>query len=127
MDWEIYPDGLLESLERIRRDYAPQAILVTENGAAFPDSWDGKLSVADPERMSYLSQHIGRVGQAITNGIPVRGYFAWSLLDNYEWAWGYSKRFGIVYVDFPSQKRVIKESGYWYASLIATLQDQQKK
>ncbi len=124
MDWEIYPDGLLEALERIHRDYAPPAILITESGAAFPDTWDGSSHVNDLERTQYLNQHIQRVRQAVMRGIPVRGYCAWSLLDNYEWAWGYGKRFGIVYVDFPSQKRIIKRSGYWYASLISTLKEQ---
>jgi beta-glucosidase len=121
MGWEIYPDGLLASLERIRQDYAPPAILITESGAAFPDSWDGTSPVMDLDRTRYLAQHIERVAQAASNGIPVRGYFAWSLMDNYEWAWGYSKRFGLIYVDFPSKQRIIKESGYWYASFIDTL------
>jgi beta-glucosidase len=121
MGWEIYPDGLLASLERIRHDYAPPAILITENGAAFPDRWDGTSSVVDLERTRYLAQHIERVAQAVSNGIPVRGYFAWSLMDNYEWTWGYSKRFGLVYIDFPSNQRIIKESGYWYASFIDAL------
>jgi beta-glucosidase len=125
MQWEIYPEGLLEGLERIQREYAPRAILITESGAAFPDCWDGESVVADTERMQYLDQHIQRVGEAIAKGIPIRGYFAWSLLDNFEWAWGYSKRFGIIYVDFSSQKRIIKESGHWYASFIATLRNQQ--
>ncbi|HEY4387819.1 MAG TPA: GH1 family beta-glucosidase [Ktedonobacteraceae bacterium] len=127
MDWEIYPDGLLETVERINRDYAPPTILVTESGAAFADNWDGKSNVSDLERTHYLNLHIQRIGQAVARGIPMQGYFVWSFLDNYEWAWGYSQRFGIIYVDFLSQKRVIKESGYWYASLIAALRDKQKK
>lgn len=121
MGWEIYPEGLLEVLERIHREYAPPAILITESGAAFPDCWNGDGIIPDRERMQYLCQHIESVGRAVAKGIPVRGYCAWSLLDNYEWAEGYSKRFGVVYVDFPSQKRIIKSSGQWYASFIASL------
>lgn len=116
--WEIYPEGLLEALQRVQREYAPPAILITENGAAFPDHWNGNQSIHDPLREQYLLQHIQKVEQAIAQGIPVQGYFAWSLLDNYEWAEGYSKRFGLVYVDFPTQRRIIKGSGHWYASFI---------
>lgn len=119
--WEIYPEGLLEALERLHREYAPPAILITESGAAFPDQWDGDGKICDPQRAQYLREHIHSVGRAVAQGIPVRGYFAWSLMDNYEWAEGYSKRFGVVYVDFPTQKRVIKESGQWYASFITSL------
>ncbi len=117
-NWEIYPQGLLEALQRVQRDYAPPAILITENGAAFHDHLNGDQPIHDPQRKQYLLQHVRKVEQAIAQGIPVRGYFIWSLLDNYEWAEGYSKRFGLVYVDFPTQQRIIKESGQWYASFI---------
>jgi beta-glucosidase len=116
--WEIYPRGLVDALERVHRDYAPPLILVTENGAAFADQWDGKTPVRDQRRVEYLRDHIEALAQARRQGIPVGGYFIWSLLDNYEWADGYSKRFGIVYVDYATQRRVIKESGRWYAALI---------
>ncbi len=120
MGWEVYPDGLRLLLRRLHDDYAPRAMLITENGAAFQDHWDGDGYIADPQRIHYLDTHIGAVGQALMEGVPVRGYFAWSLMDNYEWAEGYSKRFGIVYVDYPSQRRIVKESGHWYASFLAS-------
>jgi beta-glucosidase/6-phospho-beta-glucosidase/beta-galactosidase len=100
MGWEVYPNGLTDLLSRLHRDYAPPAMLITENGAAFKDQWDGNNHVNDPQRVHYLEQHITAIGSAIAQGAPVRGYFVWSLLDNYEWHDGYSKRFGIVYVDY---------------------------
>jgi beta-glucosidase len=92
---------------------------VTENGAAFYDmrSHDGR--VRDPERCDYLAQHLEAVGRAIDQGAPVRGYFVWSLLDNFEWGWGYSKRFGLVYVDYPTLERVPKDSFRFYRDFIA--------
>src|SRR5206468_9830394 len=99
MDWEVYPDGLYDLLVRVHRDYAPPCIYVTENGAAYPDVRGHDGSVVDPERVSYLEGYIGAVGRAVEDGVPVNGYFVWSLLDNFECAWGYWKRFGIIYVD----------------------------
>src|SRR6266700_806282 len=118
MGWEVYPQALADVLVRVYRDYAPRAIAVTENGAAFADQWDGRDSVSDPLRVQYIREHIQAFGQARAQGIPVRGYFVWSLLDNFEWAEGYSKRFGIVYVDYPTQRRIVKDSGRWYAAFI---------
>ena len=117
--WEIYPDGLSDLLIRLHREYALPKIYITENGAAFKDQWHGEDQVHDPHRIDYLRAYIAGVARAIKQGAPVRGYFTWSLLDNYEWADGYSKRFGIVYVDYKSQRRVIKDSGHWYANLLA--------
>jgi len=119
MGWEVYPEGLFQLLTRVARDYAPPAIYVTENGAAFGDvrSHDGR--VHDPERTAYLESHIGAVLRAAADGAPVSGYFVWSLLDNFEWAHGYSKRFGIVYVDYPTQRRIPKQSALWYRDMIA--------
>jgi beta-glucosidase len=119
MDWEVYPDGLHDLLVRLRDDYAPPAIYITENGAAFPDVRGHDGSVRDPERQAYLESHIAAVGRAVEAGVPVRGYFVWTLLDNFEWAWGYWKRFGIVYVEFPTQERVPKQSFEWYRDFIA--------
>jgi beta-glucosidase len=119
MDWEVYPDGLEDLLVRLRNDYAPPAIYITENGAAFPDVRGHDGRVHDPERLGYIEGHVDAVGRAVEAGVPVRGYFVWTLLDNYEWAWGYWKRFGIVYVDFPTQERVPKDSFYWYRDFIA--------
>jgi beta-glucosidase len=119
MGWEVYPQALTDVLVRVHRDYAPRAIAVTENGAAFADQWDGSDHVSDPQRVDYLREHLKALGRAQAEGVPVRGYFVWSLLDNFEWAEGYSKRFGIVYVDYPTQRRVVKDSGRWYAAFIA--------
>jgi beta-glucosidase len=119
MGWEIYPDGLHDLLVRLRDDYDPPALLVTENGAAFADVRVHDASVADPERREYLESHIAAVGRAIEEGVPMKGYFVWSLLDNFEWAYGYSKRFGLVYVDYPTLERVPKESFHWYRDFIA--------
>ena len=119
MDWEIYPDGLHEVLLRLHREYGVKALYVTENGAAFIDTRDHDGRVRDPERTAYLEQYVRSVGRAIDDGVPVRGYFVWSLLDNFEWAEGYSKRFGLVYVDYPTLERVPKSSFYWYRDFIA--------
>jgi beta-glucosidase len=119
MDWEIYPDGLHEVLLRLHREYGAKALYVTENGAAFADTRDHDGRVRDPERTAYLEQYVRSVGRAIADGVPVHGYFVWSLLDNFEWAEGYSKRFGLVYVDYPTLERVPKSSFYWYRDFIA--------
>jgi len=120
MGWEVYPDGLYRLLVRLAEDYAPPAIYITENGAAFSDVpvHDGR--VHDVERTAYLDEYIGAVGRAIADGSPVKGYFVWSFLDNFEWAEGYAKRFGIVYVDYPTLERIPKDSFYWYRDLIAS-------
>ena len=114
--WEVYPEGLHDVLMRVHQDYAPVALYVTENGAAFDDRLiDGR--VVDPERQAYLHDHLLQALRAIEAGAPLRGYFAWSLLDNFEWSHGYSKRFGLIYVDYGTQERTIKESGRWYAGV----------
>jgi len=120
MGWEVYPDGLHDVLVRVARDYEPAAIYITENGAAFPDVRVHDGAVHDIERTAYLESYIAAVGRAIAAGAPVKGYFVWSLLDNFEWGFGYSKRFGIVYIDFPTLERVPKDSFYWYRDLIAS-------
>ena len=119
MGWEVYPQALTDVLVRVHHDYAPRAIVVTENGAAFADQWDGSNHLSDPQRLHYIRDHILALEQAQAQGVPLRGYFVWSLLDNFEWAEGYSKRFGIVYIDYPSQRRIVKDSGHWYAAFIA--------
>ena len=102
MGWPVAPDAFGELLTRVGRQYQPKAIYVTENGCAFPDTLvDGRVD--DPRRTAYLAGHLAALSGAIEAGSPVRGYFAWSLLDNFEWGHGYSKRFGIVYVDYPTQ------------------------
>lgn len=117
--WEVYPAGLTDLLLRLKRDYAPPAIVVTENGAAYEDAWDGNGHVNDPERLAYVREHIMALGRALAQDVPLRGYFLWSLLDNFEWAEGYSKRFGMIYVDYATQRRVVKASGRWYADFLA--------
>jgi beta-glucosidase len=125
MGWEVYPDGFYDCLVRVTRDYAPPAIYVTENGAAFGDVRLHDGSVSDPERIEYLAGHLAAVARAIAAGAPVRGYYVWSLLDNFEWAAGYAKRFGIVYVDYPTLERVPKGSFYWYRDFIAAQREQE--
>jgi beta-glucosidase len=118
MDWEVYPDGLYEVLMRLHDEYAVPRIYITENGAAFGDIRGHDGEVRDPERQGYLEGYIRAVGRAVQAGVPVSGYFVWSFLDNFEWAHGYSKRFGIVYVDYPTLERVPKGSFHWYRDLI---------
>jgi beta-glucosidase len=118
MGWEVYPEGLKDLLVRMQRDYELPDVYITENGAAYPDTRTNG-SVADPSRISYLERHLGALRDAISEGVPVRGYFLWSLLDNFEWAFGFSRRFGIVYVDFDTLERVPKDSFLWYRDLIA--------
>jgi beta-glucosidase len=120
MGWEVYPEGLRRLLVRISQEYQPPAIYITENGAAFGDVRGHDGHVHDPERTDYLRTHIGAVADAVMEGAPVRGYFVWSMLDNFEWAEGYSKRFGIVYIDYPTLERVPKDSFYWYRDFIAS-------
>jgi beta-glucosidase len=117
--WEVYPDGLTDLLVRLKRDYGPRAIIITENGAAFEDCWDGGCQINDVERLAYVRDHIYAVGRALAQDVPVRGYFLWSLLDNFEWGEGYGKRFGMVYVDYETQRRIVKASGRWYADFVA--------
>ena len=123
MGWEVFPQGLTDLLVRLNSDYAPPALIVTENGAAFEDAWNGDGVVHDTLRQEYIAQHLGAVSRAIEQGVPVAGYFLWSLTDNFEWALGYSKRFGIVYVDYPTQRRIVKDSGLWYASFLRSLKE----
>src|SRR5204862_3542370 len=105
---------------RLAAEYAPPAIYVTENGAAFADVRGHDGRVHDRERTAYLESHIAAVSRAVAEGAPVSGYFVWSLLDNFEWAHGYSKRFGIVFVDYPTLERIPKGSYYFYRDLIAS-------
>jgi beta-glucosidase len=117
MDWEIYPAGLYELLTRLQKEYA-KPLYITENGAAFDDKLkDGKVN--DKKRVEYLKAHFKQAYKAIQDGVDLRGYFVWSLMDNFEWAYGTSKRFGIVYTDYPTQKRIIKDSGFFYKQIIA--------
>jgi beta-glucosidase len=117
--WAIEPDGLTEILLRVREDYGDIPLYITENGAAFFDYADPTGAVRDPERIEYLSSHLVAAHAAISKGVDLRGYFLWSLLDNFEWADGYSQRFGIVFVDYRTQQRIPKASAFWYRGVIA--------
>ncbi len=119
MGWEVYPDGLYNILGRLHFEYGFPAIYITENGAAYKDQVGPDGRVDDPARLSYIKRHLEKVSQAIDIGVPVKGYFAWSLMDNFEWAFGYSKRFGLIYVDFETQKRILKSSAKWYGQVIS--------
>ena len=118
MGWEVYPEGLTELLLRLHRDYPGPSFWVTENGGAFPDPWvDGQ--VADEARQRYLQRHIAAVAAARAEGVPVGAYMVWSLMDNFEWASGYEKRFGIVHVDYSTLTRTLKDSARWYQGFLA--------
>lgn len=120
--WEIYPEGLYELLTRLDRDHLAARpglpILVTENGIAVPDGLDADGRCRDERRIRFLRDHLTQAHRALVQGVRVQGYFAWSLLDNFEWALGYRARFGLIYVDFETQQRTIKDSGRWYARVI---------
>jgi beta-glucosidase len=116
--WEIYPVGLSELLIRIWEQYQPEKIFITENGIPVPDGIDFDGKVRDYRRIGYLSDHILQAYSAIEAGVPLQGYFVWSFLDNFEWAYGYQMRFGLVHVDFETLARTTKESGHWYAQVI---------
>jgi len=120
MGWEIYPESLYDLLVRVDKDYGPIPIYITENGAAFDDRVEnGK--VHDAKRTDYLERHFAQAARAIEAGIPLKGYYVWSLLDNFEWAFGYERRFGIIYVDFDTQERIMKDSAIWYKQFLQEL------
>lgn len=118
MDWEINPEGLHDLLVYLDKEYGGIKIIITENGAAFNDIVNREGKVEDDNRLDYLYTYLEQVHRAIDSGVNVKGYYAWSLMDNFEWGHGYSKRFGLVYVDFKTQKRILKKSAYWYSEVI---------
>jgi beta-glucosidase len=118
MGWEVDSDGLRQVLVRVAREYDAPPIYVTENGAAYPDILrDGHVD--DRDRIAYVNGHLAACAAAIAEGADLRGYFLWSLLDNFEWSWGYTRRFGIVHVDYATQVRTPKASARWYRQLMA--------
>jgi beta-glucosidase len=117
MDWPIEPIGLTDLLVGLQREYGPRHVMVTENGAAFDDEVGPDGAIHDAERAAYLREHVAAAHAAIAAGVPLEGFFVWSLLDNFEWAEGYSRRFGIVHVDFRTQARTPKDSAAWYRGL----------
>lgn len=118
MDWEVHAEGLEQLLLRLTGEYGVQRIYVTENGSAYEDAVAADGSVHDPERVRFLEEHLAACARAVAKGAPLAGYFAWSLLDNFEWAYGYDKRFGLVHVDYATQRRTVKSSGRRYAELV---------
>ena len=118
VDWEIYPDGLTNVLKRLYFNYQPRKIHVTENGASYSTPPDEKGNIHDEYRTNYLRTHFAAMYRAIQAGVPLAGYFVWSLMDNFEWSHGYSQRFGIVWVDYETQKRTLKDSAKWYKNVI---------
>jgi beta-glucosidase len=118
MGWPIIPTALTDLLVRLQRDYGSVPFVITENGAAFDDHLDGADVVDDERRVAYIAGHIEALERARELGVDVRGYYVWSLLDNFEWEHGYAQRFGIVFVDFPTQRRIPKRSALWYRDLI---------
>jgi beta-glucosidase len=118
MGWEVWPENIYHLLKKFAAYSGVKRIIVTENGAAFPDKLEGE-QVHDPQRIQFIQDHLAQVLRAKQEGVPVEGYFYWSLLDNFEWAEGYRPRFGLVYVDYPTQKRVLKDSGKWFREFLA--------
>ncbi|MBN2184420.1 MAG: beta-glucosidase [Candidatus Krumholzibacteriota bacterium] len=118
MGWEVYPEGLYKLLSRVSRDYDPKNIYITENGAAYSDGPDESGRIRDERRVEYFRGHIESVHRAVSDGIRLKGYFAWSLLDNFEWAHGYTKRFGLYWVDYDSLRRIPKDSAFYYREVI---------
>ena len=118
MGWPITPEGLTRFLKRLSADYAPASIVVTENGASFSDGPGADGRIHDSRRVDYLRSHVAAVADARDAGVPVDGYFVWSLMDNLEWVEGYRQRFGLIYVDHATGTRTPKDSYYWYRELL---------
>ncbi|HEV7502137.1 MAG TPA: family 1 glycosylhydrolase, partial [Vicinamibacteria bacterium] len=118
MGWEVHPEGLYQTLCRVYFDYGPPRIYVTENGASWSDAPGDDGRVTDVRRIQFLRDHFRAAARAMAAGVPLAGYFVWSLLDNFEWDRGYSQRFGIVWVDYETQRRIPKESARWYRRVI---------
>ncbi len=119
MPWEVHPPAIRQVLTRIWEVYRPASIVITENGAAFADEVSPDGLVHDPQRVAYLRGYLTECAKAIESGVPLDGYFVWSMLDNFEWAHGYTQRFGVIRVDYDTLERTIKDSGRFYAGVIA--------
>ncbi len=119
MNWEVYPDGLYDLINRLHFDYQAPKLYITESGCSYGDEPDADGRVRDDRRTRYYARHADAVHRAIQNGANVAGMFMWSLMDNFEWSLGYCQRFGMVHVDYETQKRTIKDSGWWYKDTIA--------
>lgn len=119
MGWEVYPDGLYDMLMRLREDYPIESLYITENGAAYPQGPLEDGTIPDHDRVEYFRTHLAAAQRAIEHGVPLKGYFAWSLMDNYEWAFGFTKRFGLFWVDYATMDRSPKDSAHYYRGVIA--------
>lgn len=119
MGWEVYPEGLYSLLNRLHFEYQPRKLYVTENGASYSMGPDENGRVDDEPRTSYLRRHFAAAHRALNNGVPLAGYFVWSLMDNFEWSKGYTQRFGLIWVDYKTQQRLFKDSAHWYKEVIA--------
>lgn len=117
IDWEVYPDGLFETLLRVHTDYRPKKMYVCENGAVFEDTLEADGQIHDQRRVDFLDGHIRAAHRAIQAGVPLSGYYVWSLMDNFEWTRGYAARFGLIHIDYATQKRTLKDSAHWYAQV----------
>jgi beta-glucosidase len=118
MDWEVYPEGLYLTLKRISKEYPVNKIYVTENGCSYSDGPGPDGRVHDQRRIEYLQAHFAAAHKAIAEGVPLEGYFVWSLMDNFEWARGYTQRFGLIWIDYETQQRILKDSALWYKGVI---------
>jgi len=118
MGWEVYPEGLTLLLRRLHQEYGVPQLYITENGCSYADGPDGNGRVPDQRRLNFLRDHFQAAWRAIQEGAPLAGYFVWSLMDNFEWAEGYSQRFGLVWVDYATQERILKDSARWYRDVI---------
>ncbi|HUV06274.1 MAG TPA: family 1 glycosylhydrolase, partial [Spirochaetia bacterium] len=118
MGWEVYPEGLYTLLLRLETEYDHPVLFITENGAAFEDRRTAEGRIEDEQRVSFAREHLLAAHRAIQKGVDLQGYYLWSLMDNFEWSHGYSKRFGILYTDYQTQERIWKKSAYWYRDVI---------
>ncbi|GIW09380.1 MAG: hypothetical protein KatS3mg061_0437 [Dehalococcoidia bacterium] len=120
LGWIVQPAAFFDVLLRLQREYAPAALVVTENGAAYADPPPQAGRASDPARVRYLAQYLAEAARAVATGLPLRGYFVWTLMDNFEWNLGYSKRFGLYYTDYPTQARIPKDSSFYYQAVVRT-------
>ena len=120
MNWEVFPQGLYDLLNRLHFHYGVRKLYITENGVSYGDGPDGNGQVADTRRIEYLREHFAAAHHALQNGVPLAGYFVWSFMDNFEWAKGYAQRFGLVHVDYDTLVRTPKDSALWYRDVIGT-------
>ena len=120
MGWEVYPPGLEDSLVDLHADYAPGRIYITENGAAYDDPADAGGRIHDERRIEYLRQHVVAAHRAIERGVPLAGYFLWSLMDNFEWGHGYAKKFGLYAINPETRDRIPRESASWFRELVSS-------